>query len=1726
MIRPVRSSSSLAALLAVFSALTWAAPPIWSQDTHVRLDRGGVPGLHIDVAPPPTALVVSRLSSPPGTRISFTGFGPSFIFEFASLPGIPFGVGVHDIAGLDPNCAFMARLKITQNNSFSAKPVGAFEVRQVQRDASGNFTRLWILFQHFPDSDPTSLPLVGEIRWNADTTLYLKCPRFATAETGDSATFQVNGVDTRGRPVVLSATGLPEGATFTSEGGTGTFRWPGTPLNEGLYPIRFSLSNDEGRMDTTTTYLRVARPLRLTTSGDAADGLTLGRTSVLSTARSTMVGSAGASDSTISFNLFSTYQSRTWVLRPPANGGLKEGTYEHAQLDGQQASNEPGLLVIQNGTSCPRLGPATFMIRECSISAGMFTSLWAEVVQSCSGSSGQYRGEIRYNCSATLDVQAPASIFVTEGDAVAFDVTSLSAEAGPVQLSALSLPEGATFSDHEDGTGALSWDSTPAAGAVTLISFVAETPAGLRDTVTTRIRSQTRFRVSLQPAPGSFEWGNSPWLYAANSGTLTFGEASDSSFTASVRGQGSYWDFVFWAPVTRRLTPGLYDNTVRDNQRTSSKARFRARRSGFPDCTEDSWFHVRRLTRGPDGKVLSFWVVFSVAGTPGQPLHHGEIRYNADTTIVLTSPGEVWQTLGGNYQFEIGATASSGGPLAFSLLVGPPGSSLMDHGDGSATFLWAGGPPTPGLTRVVLRTSAGSTADTTPILLRTNAPARFTAWSAANDPVGLGANEDQTETTAHFQVQNGTNGRVIASIATPSDLWSVQLRAPQSAAIAPGIYANAKFCGGCFSSGSSPRLDVLENGRSCPFSVGEFDVRRIRRAPDGSIRSLWVRFAQSCPGSGALSGDLRFNTDTSVYLRAPQRVSVEAGGSLAITISAVDTRGLPVSITTSTGPGGSTLLDHGDGTATFQWPLALEGARTVDWIATSQDGASDTVTTTIDVLRTALFVIQSTPGDPVGNGSNLRLTATDGVVTAVTQGDSAVKVAIASSAHPIEMYFSAPARRDLREGVYAGARPYGLNERDEPGIQIVVEGRKCNVDSASFQVRQIHRDAAGAIRALWVTFQQRCGGANGLLAGEVRVSADTSVYIQTPAEHLRVVGQPVSFPVRGEDSRGHAVTLGAIDMPDGATFTNTDAQSGHLDYTAAGVAGEVRPFTFVAESDDGRTDTVTTILRTFPPDFLHISSAPGDPVGGGTFHDLTAVNGDFIARLRYGQLEILWNGYIGHWLVAVAAPFGRLPAVGTYANAVSTYNRGRPQPAITVNHFGQPAEGDHGGFQIRKLSVDSAGVVQSVWMTFEASANDNPGMQGEFSYRADTSYYVEGPADVFVDPDEVIRFELSARGSLAADVTWTLESGLDGTLEPAPDGTVAFQHPGDLEPGDYPVEIRASGASGEEHLTTWIHVAGPSFVSIEADPSYLFPAGFDQRFTDREGVLSIARNPGNSVSTRFHGDGHIFQFDLWRGGGLKVVPGDYEAPGPVSGSPNGITFMFDGSMASLTTGSFHVHEAVYGPEDVLLGLWATFETGMANAPGMIRGEVHVFPNLPTAVLVSIVDVTWDGSGVVVRGHSAGAMAATVRVERCTVARDWTSRGIAAVDGTGRLLFHDPEVVRGGRYGYRFVDPAAGSVSSEAWVDVPAPAALSVRRAGPNPGPGPLRFEISLPAAGPARLEVFDLTGRLVEQRSWDRLTEGGHLVALGTTAPIRPGLYFVRVLAAERSASRSFVVLE
>jgi hypothetical protein len=88
-----------------------------------------------------------------------------------------------------------------------------------------------------------------------------------------------------------------------------------------------------------------------------------------------------------------------------------------------------------------------------------------------------------------------------------------------------------------------------------------------------------------------------------------------------------------------------------------------------------------------------------------------------------------------------------------------------------------------------------------------------------------------------------------------------------------------------------------------------------------------------------------------------------------------------------------------------------------------------------------------------------------------------------------------------------------------------------------------------------------------------------------------------------------------------------------------------------------------------------------------------------------------------------------------------------------------------------------------------------------------------------------------------------------------------------------------------------------------------------------------------------------------------------------------------------------------------------------------------------------------------------------------------------------------------------------------------PLRLALEGARPNPAFGALRVWFTLPSSERATLELVDIAGRRVLRREVGSLGPGAHSVALDASPPLRPGLYFLRLVQGPRFLSDRVAVI-
>ncbi len=175
--------------------------------------------------------------------------------------------------------------------------------------------------------------------------------------------------------------------------------------------------------------------------------------------------------------------------------------------------------------------------------------------------------------------------------------------------------------------------------------------------------------------------------------------------------------------------------------------------------------------------------------------------------------------------------------------------------------------------------------------------------------------------------------------------------------------------------------------------------------------------------------------------------------------------------------------------------------------------------------------------------------------------------------------------------------------------------------------------------------------------------------------------------------------------------------------------------------------------------------------------------------------------------------------------------------------------------------------------------------------------------------------------------------------------------------------------------------------------------------------------------------------------------------------------------------------------------------------------------VPVHVVVVVAEADVDRIRIV--WELPGAEGATLY--RREIDGEWRRLERLVPDGAHRIEYVDHDVRAGVTYGYRlqldgeevFVGETSLAVPNRAW---------TLALGGLSWSSGSVRGTITLPAAGPAALEIFDLVGRRRATERLDGLDAGEHRVDVRTA--LRPGVYFGRLTQGRAAVTRRFVVVE
>jgi len=1010
--------------------------------------------------------------------------------------------------------------------------------------------------------------------------------------------FGVSAGDIESTPDLTTST-LPEGATFVDHGdGTGSFDWTPTYLQSGSYPVTFYATDDSSAVDSEEVIITVNEagnqlPVLASIGGQSTDEnvlMTFGISasdaeSVPALTTSTLPDGAiftDHGDGTADFDWTPTYvQSGSYPVTFYATDDSSAVDSEEVVITVNEVGNQLPVLASIGAQSTDELVQLTFGVSATdqeSVPTLTTSTLPTGAVFTNNGDgTGSFdwtpdytqAGSYPVTFYATDDSLAVDSEEVTitvaninqppvlapigpqsvlEGNALNIPVSASDLDGTFATLTTSSLPSGATFVDHGDGTGDFDWSPTYVQSGSYPVTFYATddssvvdseavtitvNEAGNQPPVLSSIGPQSTdenvpmtFGVSASDAEsvpalttstlpsgasftdhgdgtGDFDWtptylqsGNYPvTLYATDDSsvvdseivTLTVVEAGNQlPVLAPIGPQAGEETHPLNIAVSAgdvESTPALTTSTLPTGATFVDHGDGTGDFDWTPDTTQAGDHIVVFYATDDSSAVDSESVTISIAQKSNEP-------------PILASIGDQSTTENVPLSFAVSATDVESTP-ALTTTTLPSGATFTDHGDGTGSFDWM------------------------PTFLQ-----------AGNYPVTFYATDDSSavdsEAITITVLEAGNQPPVLASIGDQSTTENVNLSFPLSATDAESTPA--------LSISSLPDGALLtDNGDG----TGSFDW-----TPDYTQSGVWVLTFYATDDSSAVDSEAVTITVAEVGNQWPVLSTIgpqstDEGVTLAFGVTASDAESVP-DLTTSTLPSGAIFTDNGDGTGDFDWtPTYLQsGSYSVTFYATDDS-------LEVDSESVAITVVEAGNQPPV--------LAPIGPQTA-------------QESEPFSLGVSAT-DAESTPSLTTSTLPSGASFTDYGD------------GSGSFDWLPDSSQIGGYFVTFYATDDSLAVDSETVVIEVTNVNRPpvlAAIGPQTTGE-----GVALSVPVSATDPDGEIPSLTAGSLPSGATFTDFGNGSGSFDWTPDYVQSGDHDVTFYAVDDSLATDSeIVTITVT------------------------------------------------------------------------------------------------------------------------------------------------------------------------------------------------------------------------------------------------------------------------------------------------------------------------------------------------------------------------------------------------------------------------------------------------------------------------------------------------------------------------------------------------------------------
>jgi hypothetical protein len=380
-----------------------------------------------------------------------------------------------------------------------------------------------------------------------------------------------------------------------------------------------------------------------------------------------------------------------------------------------------------------------------------------------------------------------------------------------------------------------------------------------------------------------------------------------------------------------------------------------------------------------------------------------------------------------------------------------------------------------------------------------------------------------------------------------------------------------------------------------------------------------------------------------------------------------------------------------------------------------------------------ILILNSQPGDYIGQGLQQRYTSADGLFTVTANYSNGVAVSFHTPdySHWWNLDFGPPSSHTFAINQYEGAQRFAFHSPTMPGLDVFGDGRGCNTLAGRFFLSDIAFNTDGTIARLAIDFEQHCEVFGPPLCGSIRYNSASKVVPR--------IGIASTWALKGNAGTSDAQAIIALSMPSGAPvsvqYTTADGTAlAGTDYvsttgTVTFSPGETAaPITIPVIGDrlargsksfklqlsnaagalfGNKIASVKTLDPNGAVTLLSMYGQPGDFINPGQLL-LTTQDGTFTPQ-RGGDNDVRVSIQTDDLRAAsFVAPNSAVLAKGTYLNAQRYPFQAPGTPGLSVYGAGRGCNTMTGNFTVLQAVYDLTGKVKSLSVDFEQHCEGAP----------------------------------------------------------------------------------------------------------------------------------------------------------------------------------------------------------------------------------------------------------------------------------------------------------------------------------------------------------------------------------------------------------------------------------